>query len=74
MRRINKQCKNFRGFTLVEILLVVGIIIILAGVVALSVNDMLDPARRAQSDVRLKTQQQSISISLSEEELANMGF
>jgi len=74
MRRITKQCKNLRGFTLVEILLVVGIIVILAGAVALGVNDMLDPARRAQSSVRAQRTAQSVSISASEQHLMNIGF
>lgn len=74
MRRIRKQSKNLRGFTLVEILLVIGIIIILAGAVALGVNDMLDPARRAQSNVRAQKTAQSLSISASEIKLKNMGF
>ena len=74
MRRISKQNRNLRGFTLVEILLVVGIVVILAGAVALGVNGMLDPARRAQSDVRAKSANQSKSISLSEAHLKNMGF
>ena len=74
MRRISKQNKNLRGFTLVEILLVVGIIIILAGAVALGVNDMLDPARRAQSQVSIRAAAQSQAINDSEVHLKNMGF
>ena len=74
MRRISKHSFNLRGFTLVEILIVVGIIVILAGVVALGVNDMIDPARRVQSSVRQKTAQQSVSISVSESTLKSMGF
>ena len=74
MRRINKNCKNLRGFTLVEMLLVVGIIIILAGAVALGVSDNLDPARRAQSNISAKAVAASQSIADSELHLKNLGF
>jgi prepilin-type N-terminal cleavage/methylation domain-containing protein len=74
MRRISKLYKNLRGFTLVEMLLVVGIIIILAGAVALGVNDMIDPAKRAQNSVSLAGQRQSQLIHDSENRLKNIGF
>ena len=74
MRRIDKHRKNLRGFTLVEILLVVGIVIILAGAVALGVGDMLDPAKRAQSSVSNQAAAQSQSINDSELHLKNIGF
>ena len=74
MRRINKNCKNLRGFTLVEMLLVIGIIIILAGAVALGVSDTLDPARRAQNDISAKAVAASQSIAGSELHLKNLGF
>jgi len=74
MRRIDKHSKNLRGFTLVEVLLVIGIIIILAGAVALGVNDTLDPARRAQSNISAKAVAASQSIAGSELHLKNLGF
>ena len=74
MRRINKQSNNLRGFTLVEMLLVIGIIIILAGAVALGVSDTLDPARRAQSNISQKAVAVSQSINDSEMHLRNLGF
>ena len=55
-------------------LLVVGIIIILAGAVALGVNDVLNPAKNAQSSVRAKTAAQSKEIHSSEQKLKNYGF
>lgn len=74
MRRINKQRNNLRGFTLVEMLLVICIIIILAGAVALGVSDTLDPARRAQEDISIKAVAVSQSINDSEAHLRNLGF
>ena len=74
MRKICKHSRNLRGFTLVEMLLVVGIVIILAGAVALGVGDILDPAHQAQSKVRAQKTAQSVSISASELHLKNLGF
>lgn len=74
MRRINKRIQNLRGFTLVEMLLVIGIIIILAGAVALGVSDTLDPARRAQENISAKAVAASQSIAGSELHLKNLGF
>ena len=74
MRRLSKSKKNFRGFTLVEMLLVVGIIIILAGAIALGVNDVLNPAKKAQSSVKAQAANASQSFLLSEQKLAGYGF
>ena len=74
MRRLSKSKKNFRGFSLVEMLIVVGIIVILAGAIALGVNDVLNPAKNAQSSVKAEATKVSVSISLSESCLAGYGF
>ena len=74
MRRISKQYKTLRGFTLVEMLLVIAIIVILAGTVALGVSDFLDPAKKAQSNVKASALAQSKSISDREFSLCKMGF
>ncbi len=74
MRRVSKLSRNFRGFTLVEMLIVVGIIIILAGAVALGVSDILDPAKHAGSSVSLRKAAESQSIAQSENKLKNYGF
>ncbi len=74
MRKVSKQRLNVRGFTLVEMLIVVGIIIILAGAIALGVNDVLNPAKNARISVSNRVLSESKSISLSEAKLANYGF
>ncbi|MBE7069235.1 MAG: type II secretion system protein [Ruminococcaceae bacterium] len=74
MRRICKQSRNIRGFSLVEVLLVVGIIVILAGAVALGVNDVLNPAKKAQSSVAADKITQSKLIHSSESKLRGYGF
>lgn len=74
MRRICKQSKNIRGFSLVEMLLVVGIIVILAGAVALGVNDVLNPAKKAKSSVSAEKLKISKSIHSSEQKLKDFGF
>ena len=74
MRRISKRYTNLRGFTLVEILLVVAIVVILAGTIALGVGDILDPAKRGRESVSAQAVAQSQSISASELHLKNLGF
>ena len=51
-----------------------GIIVILAGAVALGVNDVLNPAKNAQSSVRARTAAQSQAIHSSEQKLKGYGF
>lgn len=48
MKRINK---NKKGFTLVEMMLVIAIIVILAGVLALSIGNYIARAQAAASSV-----------------------
>ena len=74
MRRLSKSKKNFRGFTLIEMLIVVGIIIILAGAVALGVSDVMDPAKKAKNSVKNEAENVSNSVLQSEQKLANYGF
>ena len=74
MRRLSKSKKNFRGLSLVEMLIVVGIVIILAGAIALGLSDVMNPAKNAQSSVKAEAKKVSDSISLSEQNLAGYGF
>ena len=43
--------KTKKGFTLVELVLVVAIIVIMAGVMALSISAYIDRAKNARQDV-----------------------
>ena len=74
MRRLSKSKKNFRGFSLVEMLIVVGIIVILAGAIALGVSDVMNPAKKAQNSVKAEGEKVSESVLLSEQKLAGYGF
>lgn len=74
MRRISKLSKNARGFTLVEVLLVVGIIIILAGSFALGINDLLGTANRGKTKMSESGASLTKSINDSEAHLSNLGF
>lgn len=74
MQRIRKHGINVRGFSLVEMLIVVGIIVILASAVALGVNDILSPAKKARNSVSVRAESQSKSISLRESKLINVGY
>ena len=71
MRRLNKSKK---GFTLVELVLVITIIVILAGVTALSVGDILAKAKAANTSVSENASTARHNISLSESKLASYGF
>ncbi len=49
MHRINKSTR--RGFTLIEVIMVVAIIIVLASVLFIAVGDILHRANNANDDV-----------------------
>ncbi len=49
MKKINKR--GNKGFTLVEMVLVIAIIVILAGVLIMGVGDFIDRARNAASSM-----------------------
>jgi len=71
MRRL---IKTKRGFTLVEIVLVIAIIIILAGVTALSVSDILGRQKQASSSVQEAVSDAKKNILSKEKNLSAYGF
>ena len=71
---MHKVMKCRRGFTLVEIVLVIAIILILARVTALSVSDILRNNQNAQSSVSEAVTSAKSEISSKEAVLRNYGF
>ena len=71
MRRLRK---NRRGFTLVEIVLVIAIILILASVTALSVTDILANSKQGASSVADAVTSAKTEISSKEAQLRGYGF
>lgn len=71
---MQRKIKTKRGFTLVEIILVIAIIIILAAALALSVHDILANAHAAKSSISSNVSEKQAGISASESKLASYGF
>ena len=71
MRRINKSKV---GFTLVELVLVIAIILILASVAALSVSDILKKGQDAQGSISDEVSIAKGKIQTEEDDLKKKGF
>lgn len=69
MKRVNK-----RGFTLIEMVLVVAIIILLAGVVTFNAIDIYRGSKSGQSDVEQSKNSMTQGIQASEQMLADHNF
>jgi prepilin-type N-terminal cleavage/methylation domain-containing protein len=63
-----------KGFTLIEIILVIAIILILAAAVALSTNAILANARAANTSISANISEKQTGIQASESKLASYGF
>lgn len=63
-----------KGFTLIEMILVIAIILILAAAVALSVHDILANAHAGKSSISNRVENASQGIAASESKLASYGF
>lgn len=73
MRRLSK-IYNPKGFTLVEVILVVAIILILAASVLTGVADWIDKTRAANEQVIAQSSYVEQQINDSEAKLSNYGF
>lgn len=71
---MNKIYKNKKGFTLVELVLVVAIIVILAGVLALNISGYIDRAKNADKAVESGMNSYSGKITGLENSVAGYGF
>ena len=71
MKRVNK---SKRGFTLVEMILVVAIIVILAGAFALGVRAIINKTKQAQANVNASKNLMQSNINASEKKLSDSGF
>lgn len=71
---MRKLKKTKRGFTLVELVLVLAIIIILASVTALSVSDILNNSKKGQSSVAEEVTTMKQNIQSKESNLKGYGF
>jgi len=74
MRRLSKKYSSRRAFTLVEIVLVVGIIVILAASLFMGVTDLMNTASDADEAVARGSSQLDRHITDSEQKLADYKF
>ena len=71
---MKKIAKNKKGFSFTEIVLVVAIIVILASAMLVGVNDYLNTANKAESNVTASVEDLSDNITAKENDLKNKGF
>ncbi len=74
MRRLSKEISSKRAFTLVEIVLVLGIIVILAAALFMGISDMIQTASDADDAIARGSSQLDRQITDSEQKLASYKF
>ena len=74
MRRIYKRHNSKGGFSLLEMLIVVAIIVILAGVVGVGVAGLIRTANNADSAVKQSSESLNASINSGESSLSQFSF
>ncbi len=74
MRKINKDYKSKRAFTLLEMVIVIGIIVILATVLIYNINDIINAADAADQGVADASNQLGQAIDDSERQLSQYHF
>ncbi|HAW16001.1 MAG: prepilin-type N-terminal cleavage/methylation domain-containing protein [Clostridiales bacterium] len=71
---MHKLYKNKRGFTLVEVIIVVAIIVILAGVISLNISRIYGTARAKEGSVDASVIEMQGKIVASEAKVARYKF
>lgn len=71
---MKKIDKNRIGFTLVEVVLVITIIVILAGVLFINVKEYLDFSKNKTREVEASQESVSLNNKQMDEKLAGYGF
>lgn len=74
MRKINKDCKSKRAFTLLEMVIVIAIIVILASVLIFNINDIINAANNADDAVADASDKLGERIDASENLLKKYSF
>jgi type IV pilus assembly protein PilA len=74
MRRLNKRLSSKGGFSLLEMIIVVAIIVILAGVVGVGVAGLIRTANNADSAVKASSESLNASINSGESSLSKYSF
>ena len=74
MRRLSKEYSSKRAFTLVEIVLVLGIMVILAAALFMGITDLINTASNADAAIARGSSQLDRQITDSEQKLADYKF
>ncbi len=74
MRRLNKRLSSKGGFSLLEMIIVVAIIVILAGVVGVGVAGLIRTANNADAAVKQSSESLNASINSGESSLSKYSF
>ena len=74
MHRISKKTSSKCGFTLVEMITVVAIIVIIAAVVGVGIADLIKAARDSEDAVNASSDSLKKQINENEEKLYDYGF
>lgn len=74
MRRLYKTKSSKRAFTLTEMVIVIGIIVIIASVVGVGIADIIKNAKRSNSAVMSSSEELKSQINSNEAKLASFNF
>ena len=71
---MKKSIKSKKGFTLTEMILVVAVIVIMAGVLIISAGELLSRTKNKSDDIENSRMSISASVSVNDARLAAEGF